>query len=58
MDEAATAPAAAHLSRPAAPAAPTRLLALALVVVLAVMVGATVYAASQPWLASSSAARM
>ena len=50
MDEAATAPAAAHLSRPAAPAAPTRLLALALVVVLAVMVGATVYAASQPWL--------
>ena len=49
MDEAAAAPMAGRPGR-AAQAAPTRLLALALAIVAAVVVGAVAYAVSQPWL--------
>lgn len=50
MDEAAAAPVAARPGRAAVQAAPTRLLALALAIVAAVVIGAVLYAHNQPWL--------
>lgn len=50
MDEAAAAPMAGRPGRAAVQATPTRLLALALAIVAAVVVGAIAYAVNQPWL--------